>query len=112
MFAYSYKKLKALIELMSKDGSEPEITIYFRNNDNAYMIICYANKYSFQRCGFDNGSGEWYYNNLDELYSAVTVDDIVLKRDWDKIIKINSPDYVGSNDDFMHACCDFYSKNQ
>jgi len=27
-----------------------------------------------------------YYKTLDELYTAKQVDDIILKRDWDKII--------------------------
>jgi len=63
-----------------------------------YMIIVFKEKCSFQRCssgaaGAYDGSEEFYYNTLDELYTSITVDDILLKRDWDNITDFQCSDY-------------------
>ena len=59
------------------------------------MIIIYKDHCSFQRCGSNNkkSSGEYNYKSLDELYTAAQVDDIILKRDWDKITAFNCEDF-------------------
>lgn len=67
------------------DG-EPECEIYFKDTDITYMIIKYDGYVSFQRCGYVvEGSGEFKYRSLDDLYHSVLVDGISLKKDWDKI---------------------------
>ena len=58
-------------------------------NNGDYMIIKYSNGPSFQRQGIEDGSGEIYYNSLDELYEADLIDGINLKRDWYKIREIH-----------------------
>lgn len=63
-----------------------EYEFYFSDTDETYMLIKYEDKISFQRCGYGNhGSGEFYYQNFEELYISNTVDDICLKDIWEKI---------------------------
>ena len=84
----TFEELKRLI---CENKNEPEV--WFIINGKEYMIIGYEVKCSFQRCGAKGtGSGEFYYGSLDELYTAETVDGIILKRDWDRITEIYSYD--------------------
>jgi len=74
---------------------EPEFAFYF-DSDTEYMIIKYDDEVSFQRCGCgEEGSGEFFFPDLDTLYHAVTVDNICLKRDWERI------ELMYINDSFM-----------
>lgn len=57
---------------------EPEFETFFRDSKNEYMIIKYDDHVSFQRCGVYNGSGEYDYPSLQELYQTITVDGICL----------------------------------
>lgn len=72
---------------------EPEYCFKFQNHDNEYMIIRYKEGPSFQRCGISDGSGEFFYSSLDELYMSDLIDNINLSRDWGNIIDIWSNDY-------------------
>lgn len=50
------------------------------------MIVKYANRATFQRCGNGpRGSGEFEYPNLDALLGADLVDGLNLCRDWSHI---------------------------
>ena len=64
---------------------EPEFEILFRDTKKEYMIIKYDDHVSFQRCGAYDGSGEYNYPSLQELYQTITVDGICLKDRWDTI---------------------------
>ena len=64
---------------------EPEFEICFFDHANTYMIIKYDDHVSFQRCGVSDGSGEFDYSSLSELYQTTTVDGICLKDEWDYI---------------------------
>ena len=64
---------------------EPEFEIYFHNVKESYMIIKYKDGVSFQRCGVTDGSGEYYYPSLLELYNTVSVDGICLRERWKDI---------------------------
>ena len=86
-------------KLFNKIKGEPEITIYFENNENQYMIIKYDGYVTFQRCGIVDGSGEIKYNNLRELYNGKTIDDICLKDDWEKITDIIIDEGLSLKDD-------------
>lgn len=88
----TFEQLKMLAESCVSQGGEPEIWLNFSDKKNDYMIIAYEGRCSFQRCGSHDGSGEFYYDTLDELYEAETVDGILLKRDWGKITDIRSDD--------------------
>jgi hypothetical protein len=78
---YTFHEIK---EKFCRLDNEPELRLFL--NDKEYMIIFYKNKCSFQRCGgYNDCSGEYYYNSIDELYVTETVDAILLKRDWDNI---------------------------
>ena len=50
-----------------------------------YKTIKYDDHVSFQRCGVNNGSGEYDYPSLHELYQTVTVDDKCSKESWSMI---------------------------
>lgn len=94
----TFEQLKELAENNVLQGGEPEIRLNFSDKKNDYMIIAFERKCSFQRCatqGFKefDGSGEYFYETLDELYEAETVDGILLKRDWDKVTDIWSDDF-------------------
>lgn len=80
---YSFEQIKEKLIRMVSDGNEPELSLFMY--DKEYMIIGFSDRFSFQRCGYSDGSGEFYYSTLDELYNAVTVDNILLKRDWNDI---------------------------
>ena len=58
---------------------EPEFNIIFKQKDSEYMIIKYPDGPTFQRQGFENGSGEFHYDTLDELYESDLIDGINLK---------------------------------
>ena len=75
-------------KLFDSIPGEPEFEILFRGVKAKYMIIKYDDHVSFQRCGVNDGSGEYDYPSLQELYQAVTVDGICLKDSWDTIENI------------------------
>ncbi len=79
----SYDKFRAYFNQI--EGYEPEIRIIFDNRKSEYMIIKYSNYITFQRCGVDDGSDEVIFKDLDDLYKARTIDDILLKEDWNRI---------------------------
>lgn len=83
MVTCDFKTIKALLQKSIENGWEAELTFYM--NNRAYMIIIYDNHCSFQRCGYKDGSGEYDYLTLDELYVAEQIDGIILERDWGKI---------------------------
>ena len=65
------------------DGGEPELS--FRLRGVEYIIIAYADRYSFQRCADESGanaSGERYFSTLQELYAAPQIDGQSLKELW------------------------------
>lgn len=88
----TFEQLKKLAESCVLQGGEPEIWLSFCDKKNDYMIIAFEDRCSFQHCGSYDGSDEYYYETLDELYETETVDGILLKRDWDKITDIWSDD--------------------
>ena len=88
----TFEKLKGLAESCVSQGGEPEINLNFSDKENDYMIKAYKGGCSFQRCGAHDGSGEFFYETLDELYETETVDGILLKCDWDKVTEIWSDD--------------------
>lgn len=73
---YTKNKLKKYLE----NDVEPELCIKIDGRD--YMIIPLGNKISFQWIGNTN---EFFYKNVEELFSGELVNKIVLNRDWNKI---------------------------
>lgn len=84
----TFEQLKKLAESCVSQGGEPEIWLSFCDKKHDYMIIAFEGRCSFQRCGAYDGSGESFYDTLDELYETETVDGILLKLDWGKITNI------------------------
>lgn len=81
----SYLKFKELFDKLDSN-CEPEIEVYFKNKESNYMIIKYNNYITFQRCGKkEEQSGEIKFNSLDELYNNETIDNIILKNEWNNI---------------------------
>ena len=73
-------------KIYNQINGEPEFEITFNDKESEYMIIKYDDYVTFQRCGHDNsGSGEIKYKSLDDMYESVLVDNISLKKDWEKI---------------------------
>ena len=93
MEKHTFEEIKELLlKSINEDDCESELTIRFIDRDSAYMIIIYDDYCSFQRC--DGGlTGEKKYQTLDEMYKAQQIDNIILERDWDKIIKFDSMDF-------------------
>lgn len=85
MEKHTFEEIKELLlKSINEDDCESELTIRFIDRDSAYC--------SFQRC--DGGlTGEKKYQTLDEMYKAQQIDNIILERDWDKIIKFDSIDF-------------------
>ncbi len=67
---------------------EGEFEFFFSDTDKTYMVIKYDDHVSFQRCGAGDGSGEYSYDSLMELFKTESVDGICLEKDWDKITAI------------------------
>jgi len=88
---YSFEEIKKKMNELVENVCEPELTLYMYGK--AYMIIAYGDHCSFQRCGFNDGSGEVNYKTLDELYNTETVDNILLKRDWKDIENFECYDF-------------------
>lgn len=92
-----YTDFKKIFNTIS---GEPEITLYFKNIDDTYMIIKYEKYVTFQKCCDSLDRGEIKYNSLDELYNTVLIDDIFLKRDWHNISDILIDEAFSVIDDF------------
>lgn len=93
---FTFEEIKTLLlKSIDEYHCEAELHIFFADNPEEYMIIIYKDHCSFQRCGSNDkkSSGEYNYKSLDELYTAAQVDDIILKRDWDKITAFNCEDF-------------------
>ena len=58
-----------------------------------FASIIYDDHCSFQRCGYKDGSGEQNYSNLDQLYTARQVDNIILQKDWKNIDNLECIDF-------------------
>ena len=95
MVKYSFEEIKKmLLKSIKEHHIEAELELIFEDKSCEYMIIIYDNHCSFQRCGTqEEQSGEYNYRTLDELYKAQQIDDIILERDWDKIIEFNCVDF-------------------
>ena len=76
-----------LLKSINEYNFETELAITL--NDNEYMIIIYDDNCSFSKCGTGLGK-ENNSKTLDELYNSQLIDNIVLKRDWNKISKFES----------------------
>lgn len=95
MNKYTFTEIKEmLLKCIYEHNCEAELSLKFINNENEYMIIIYDDHCSFQRCGtLEIGSGEYNYKTLDELFVSQQVDEIVLKRDWNRIQCIECMDF-------------------
>lgn len=95
MLEYTFEEIKRmLLKSINENNCEAELSLYFKDKPDEYMIIIYDDHCSFQRCGIkERRSGECNYKTLDELYSAQQVDDIILERDWNQIIEFDCVDF-------------------
>lgn len=93
MAEYTFEEIKELLlKSIDEYDCEAELTIKFSDKSYDYMIIIYDNHCSFQRC--DSGlTGEKDYKTLDTMYKAQQIDNIVLERDWNKIIEFDCVDF-------------------
>ena len=94
-----YNEFKRLFDAPAKT---PGFCINFKDVDTEYIIIKYEDSVQFSRCG-NNDATVAYYLTLDELMDTDQVDDINLRRDWDKIERIYPEGYGGSFEIF----CEF-----
>lgn len=83
MAIYDFRTIKTLLQKSIENGWEAELTLYINNKE--YIIIIYKDHCSFQRCGYKDGSGEYNFLSLEELYKTEQVDGILLERDWEQI---------------------------
>ena len=75
-------------ELFQKSrGSEFELS--FSNTKAQYMIYETSSKISFARCSITTeGSDEFFYKDLNELFEKGEVDGFVLKENWQYLYAI------------------------
>lgn len=83
IYEYDIEFTKQKLNEYLKNGVEAELCI--KINGNEYMIIPLKNKISFQWIG---KTDEFYYNNVEELFSAELINGVILNRDWQKIEEI------------------------
>lgn len=88
MIKCTFDEIKDMLHESIKKHIEAELSLFI--GGKKYMIIIFDDRCSFQRCGAYDGSGEYYYKTLDELYNAQQVDGIILSRDWNKIEALES----------------------
>lgn len=91
MATYDFETIKNLLQKSIENGCEAELTLFI--NGTEYMIIIYDDHCSFQRCGYKDGSGEYDFASLDELYVTEQIDGIILERDWEKIEHFDCVDF-------------------
>lgn len=90
---FTFEDIKLLLlKSINEYKCEAELELVFADKPHEYMIIIYEGHCSFQRCG-KNGSGEYNYSTLDELYRAKQIDNIILEKDWNKIVDIYCFDF-------------------
>ena len=83
-----------LLKSIQDHDFESELSLYFNDNPNKYIIIICEDHCSFQRCGApEEISGEYNFESLDELYKALQIDGIVLERDWEKVRDLECIDF-------------------
>lgn len=88
MAIYRFEEIKKkLLRSIHEEHIEAELRLILEDKPNEYMIIIYEDHCSFQRCGRVEEQTVADYSTLDEMYKAQQVDDIILERDWDKIIE-------------------------
>lgn len=80
MYEYDIQFAKKKLNEYLKSGVEPELCI--KINGNEYMIIPLKDKISFQQVG---QTEEFYYSNVEELFSAELINGIILNNDWETI---------------------------
>lgn len=80
---YDIDYAKKVLNEYLKKGLEPELC--FEIDSNTYMIIPLKDKISFQWIG---RTEEFYFNNVEELFSSELVNGIILNKVWDKIDNI------------------------
>jgi len=97
---YTFDEVKKRHKKLTDIGEEPELSIYI--NGKEYMIICCGDMYGFLRCGNRDRSDVFIYSTLDELYNTVTVDNILLSRDWNDITDFHCSDYGWEDDDVLY----------
>ena len=68
---------------------EPELSLWMEGQE--YMIVLYRDFCSFQKIGVDNEVMK--FASLQDLSSAKVHDGIVLKKDWDRVTKIECIDF-------------------
>ena len=98
MAKYTFEEIKTLLlKSINEDHIEAELRLTFNDKSNEYMIIIYDDYCSFQRCGKIEEQTVANYKTLDEMYKAQQVDNIVLERDWNKIIEFDCVDFEMSS---------------
>ena len=117
MASISYEKFREIFDSLP---AASEFEFYFDHTKETYMLIKYKDRVSFARCGYGDdmianglpvdyrGSEVFYYRDLEELYTAKSVDGICLKGKWNNItdILLNSTvsllyDDIEEIEDFM-----------
>lgn len=74
-----YEKFKEIFEVLDSNRA-PELEITFKNRKDSYVLIKFNTRVSF-----GNPLKVFDYQNIDELYNSKTVDNIILKEDWNSI---------------------------
>lgn len=79
----TYEKFKEIFNSLDSSRN-PEIAIYFSENNTGYIIIKHNNFLTFAK---ESATKEEIlkYNTLDELYNSNNIYNINFKRDWNKI---------------------------
>ena len=79
----TYREFK---EIMDKTSDGCEIGIYFNNDFDDYLVVKFKDYITIGK--FNCAKNEIYkFSNIDELYNA-TIENMCLKRDWNKIADI------------------------
>lgn len=77
---YNLNYVKSALREWLLKGSEPELCIKIDGKE--YMIIPLNERLSFQWIG---ETSEFYFETVEELFSSVLVNGLVLDRDWNRV---------------------------
>ena len=91
---FSFETIEQMLLKSVAEGGEPELSFCLRGEE--YMIIAYADRYSFQRCSDEpgaNASGERYFATLQELYATPQIDGCSLEELWDETDDFYCPNF-------------------
>ena len=94
MKKYTYDSIRGMLEECFEDDYNHEIDI--RIDGRKYMIFLFEDHCAFRRC---EDEAEMTFKDINEMCSAELFDGVIIKRDYEKITKVEGYAYLSNQAD-------------